>query len=77
MKATIVKQFVRTVAVLVAALVMLGEAKPAQAATCFADLRDCYGMAAARQGGVWDMWAAGLDCELTFTDCARRAIIGR
>jgi hypothetical protein len=61
----------------VVALLVFSDAKPAQAASCFADLRDCYGRAATRDGGVWDMWAAGLDCELTFTDCTRRAIIGR
>lgn len=76
MKATMVKRLVRMVPVVLVVLVVFSDAKPAHAAMCFSDLRDCYGRAAVREG-FWDMWAAGLDCELTFTDCARRAIIGR
>ena len=77
MKASIVRRIVRLVPVVLVALVVFGDARPAHAAECFSDLRDCYGRAAGRQGGLWDMWAGGLDCELTFTDCTRRAIIGR
>ena len=58
-------------------LVVLGIGKPARAdITCFQNLRDCYGRAATRENWV-DMWLAGLDCELDFTDCTRRALIGR
>jgi len=58
-------------------LIVLGVGKPARAnITCFQDLRDCYGRAATRENWV-DMWLAGLDCELAFTDCTRRALIGR
>jgi hypothetical protein len=77
MKAPIVKRVVRLIPLLLVALIVLSDAKPAHAAACFSDLRECYGRAAGRQGGIWDMWAGGLDCELTFTDCTRRALIGR
>ena len=58
-------------------LIVLGVGTPAHAdITCFQSLRDCYGRAATRENWV-DMWLAGLDCELAFTDCTRRALIGR
>lgn len=44
--------------------------------SCFHDLKNCYTRAAWFQN-FWDMWAGGLDCELTAVDCIRRAIIGR
>ena len=58
-------------------LVMLaGNAKPAHAFRCFEDLAACYQMAATRS--TWfGVWLTGMDCELDFTDCTRRAIIGR
>lgn len=63
--------------VIVALVLVLGSSTPAHADfTCFQDLRDCYGRAATRQS-FWDIWLSGLDCELTFADCSRRAIIGR
>jgi hypothetical protein len=77
MSASMVQRVVRLLPVMLVALIVCSDAKPALAATCFSDLRDCYGRAAGRDGGIWDMWAYGLDCELTFTDCTRRAIVGR
>ena len=58
-----------------AILLVLGSETPAQAEEqhCFESLRDCYGRAAGRDG-FWDRTAAGLDCELTFVDCVRRAV---
>jgi hypothetical protein len=72
------RQVVRLVPIVAVVLFVLGIGAPARAqpAHCFESLRDCYGSAATRQS-VWDMWLAGLDCELTFTDCVRRAILGR
>lgn len=65
--------------VLLTALVVFTDARPAQAQalgpTCFQDLRTCYGIAATRDAW-WEMWASGLDCELTFADCARRSLVG-
>jgi len=63
---------------LVVALVMvLGHSGPARASTrCFENLKDCYYKSAAKDSYI-DMWLAGLDCELDFTDCTRRAILGR
>jgi hypothetical protein len=43
--------------------------------SCSQSLRGCYGQAANRQS-VWDMWLAGLDCELTFVGCTRFALLG-
>ncbi len=43
---------------------------------CFWNLKRCYYRAATYKSYV-DLWLSGLDCELSFVDCARRAIIGR
>ena len=64
---------------LLALLVLAGVAaapRPALAARCATDLLDCYGRAA-RIDSFWYRTAAGLDCELDFTDCVRRKLIGR
>jgi hypothetical protein len=45
-------------------------------AGCTTDLADCYGRAAAIDS-FWYRWAAGIDCELDYTDCVRRRLIGR
>lgn len=71
------KRLLRFAPVIAAVVFVLSDAKPAAAAgRCFETLRDCYGQSATRYS-IWDMWLAGLDCELDFTDCVRRAIIGR
>ncbi len=61
------------------ALVLLagiaGVPRPALAG-CTTDLADCYGKAASVDN-FWYRWAAGLDCELNYTDCVRRHIVGR
>jgi hypothetical protein len=50
--------------------------RPASAAACTTDLADCY-VAAAKIDSFWYRWAGGLDCELNYTDCVRRRLIGR
>jgi hypothetical protein len=63
---------------LLALLVLAGVAaapRPALA-RCAGDLLDCYGRAAGIDS-FWYRTAAGLDCELDFTECVRRKIIGR
>ncbi len=71
------KQLLRLAPVIAAVVFLLSDATPVAAqARCFETLRDCYSSAAARYS-IWDMWLAGLDCELGFVDCTRRAIIGR
>jgi hypothetical protein len=45
-------------------------------AGCTTDLADCY-VGAARIDSFWYRLAAGLDCELDYTDCVRRKIVGR
>lgn len=64
--------------VVLTVLVLLGDTRPAaaQGAACFQNLRDCY-IAASRMRYWVDRWAAGLDCELNFVDCARKQIFGR
>ena len=63
---------------LLALVVLAGFAatpRPAMAG-CSTDLLDCYGRAA----GIDSFWyrsAAGLDCELDYTDSVRRRLIGR
>jgi hypothetical protein len=45
-------------------------------AGCTIELGDCY-VRAAKESSLLRMWAAGLDCELDYTDCVRRRLIGR
>jgi hypothetical protein len=58
------------------AVVLLGSSQPGEAAvSCSTDLLDCYQSAAAVDS-FWYRWAAGLDCELSFVECARIALMG-
>jgi len=59
-----------------ALILLLADAQPARAVMCFQDLESCY-FRAAITDSYWSMWFTGLDCELNFVDCTRRAIIGR
>ncbi|HYT66161.1 MAG TPA: hypothetical protein VEL51_07085 [Vicinamibacterales bacterium] len=43
--------------------------------TCATDLLDCYA-GAAKIDSFWYRWAAGVDCELKFANCARIMVIG-
>ena len=62
---------------LVVLIGFLAVPRPAMASTgCTSELADCYGRAASIDS-FWYRWAAGLDCELDYTDCARRKILGR
>jgi hypothetical protein len=72
-----VGKLVRLVPIGLAIAFVLGGTRTASAQIeCFQNLESCYYRAATRDSWV-DRWLAGLDCELQFTDCARRAIIGR
>jgi hypothetical protein len=44
-------------------------------AGCTTDLADCYERAATIDS-FWYRWAAGLDCELDYTECVRVKLIG-
>lgn len=44
-------------------------------AGCATALGECFGRAA-DVDGFWWRWAAGIDCELDFIECARVKIIG-
>lgn len=44
-------------------------------AGCTTELADCY-QRAANIDSFWYRWAAGLDCELDFVECARIKLIG-
>ena len=77
MASTLVKHALRLAPVFIVVMMVLGAGSPAAAQIrCTQTLRECYGHAATRQS-VWEMWAAGVDCELDYVQCARRAIIGR
>jgi hypothetical protein len=69
------KRVLQLAPAIVAVALLLGVSRPAEAG-CFQNLAHCYQEAAGKSWWV-DMWLAGLDCELDFTDCTRRAIIGR
>ena len=75
MKNTLIKRLVQFLPALAIAAFILSDAKPASAG-CFMRLKDCYATAANQRDWL-DMWLMGMDCELDFTDCVRRAIIGR
>lgn len=76
MRRTLATRLLRLLPVFATVLFILGDSKPAAAVMCFQDLRICYYIASAATDW-WGMWMTGLDCELDFTDCTRRAIIGR
>lgn len=77
MRSTRTRGFLPIVPVLCALVLVALDSAPAlaQGPRCFQTLRDCYGRAATREGW-FDMWLAGMDCELDFVDCARRQIVG-
>ncbi|MBI3400139.1 MAG: hypothetical protein HY048_01865 [Acidobacteria bacterium] len=77
MRFIVPKRLVQLAPAFLAALVFLSDARPARAdITCFQDLRGCY-VRAASADSWFGMWLMGMDCELAFTDCTRRAIVGR
>jgi hypothetical protein len=77
MRSVFAKRFVQLTPVIAAlALVMIADRPVAAQGGCFQGLRECY-FRAANINNFWDMWLAGIDCELDFADCSRRTIIGR
>ena len=48
--------------------------RPAMAG-CTTTLADCY-YGAAKVDSFWYRWAAGLDCELDYTECVRTKLLG-
>ena len=56
--------------------VVLAAAPRPVSAGCATSLADCY-VAAAKIDSFWYRWAAGVDCELDFTECVRIKLIGR
>ena len=60
--------------VMVVAAGCLAAPRPAMAG-CTTALADCY-LAAARIDSFWYRWAAGLDCELDYTECVRIKLVG-
>lgn len=60
--------------VVVVAAGCLAAPRPAMAG-CTTALADCY-IAAAKIDSFWYRWAAGLDCELDYTECVRIKLIG-
>jgi hypothetical protein len=71
------RKLVRLVPIgLAIAFVLAGTRTVSAQIACFQNLESCYYRAALRD--TWgDRWLAGLDCELQFVDCTRRALIGR
>ena len=66
-----VKKTLMTLAVIAGCL---AAPRPATAG-CTTTLADCY-LAAAKIDSFWYRWAAGLDCELDYTECVRIKLIG-
>jgi hypothetical protein len=77
MRSTLTRLVSAAPIVFIVALLVLGGSTPASAEiTCFMNLRSCFFRAA--NTDTWgSMWLMGLDCELNFADCGRRALIGR
>ncbi|HMD34700.1 MAG TPA: hypothetical protein VKH42_07025 [Vicinamibacterales bacterium] len=65
----------RLLPVLAVLMVVIGQAGKASAATCTADLVQCYQDAAALDGW-FSRSVAGLDCEITFAGCVRETLLG-
>ena len=59
---------------ILAVCALAGSARSAQAG-CSTELLDCYHRAA-NIDSFWSGWAAGLDCELEYVECARIKLIG-
>jgi hypothetical protein len=66
-----VKKILVTLAVIAASF---AAERPAIAG-CTTALADCY-IAAAKIDSFWYRWAAGLDCELDYTECVRIKLVG-
>ena len=66
-----VKKTLMTLAVIAGCL---AAPRPAMAG-CTTTLADCY-LAAAKIDSFWSRWAAGLDCELDYTECVRIKLVG-
>jgi len=64
----------KMVLVMVVAAGSLAAPRPAMAG-CTTALADCY-YSAARIDSFWYRWAAGLDCELDYTECVRIKLVG-
>ena len=64
----------KTLFALVVLCGFVGAPRPAIAG-CTTDLADCY-FAAAQIDSFWYRWAAGLDCELDYTECVRIKVVG-
>ena len=62
--------------VVLAALFAAPQPARAQDDGCATTLLECYEKVA-KIDSFWYRWAGGIDCELRFTACARRAILGR
>jgi hypothetical protein len=61
--------------VVMAAFALLGSVATSSAEGCATTLLNCY-QEAAKIDSFWYRWAAGIDCELNFIECARVKIIG-
>ena len=64
----------RILVTIVAIASCLAAERPAIAG-CTTALADCY-LAAAKIDSFWYRWAAGLDCELDYTECVRIKLVG-
>jgi hypothetical protein len=73
-----VKRLVRLAPIVIVLVLTLGFPTSVRAgAGCGDSLLSCYGKAAAFADTWWSMWGWGIDCELSFLDCTRLAILGR
>ncbi len=62
---------------IMAAVFLIGDARTSSAmeSSCNSDLLTCY-QAAARIDSFWYRWAAGMDCEFSYVECARKTLLG-
>jgi hypothetical protein len=72
---SLIKRLVQIAPVVAIALFILSDARPALAG-CFANLKICY-QGAANQMDWYNLWLAGMECELDWADCIRSEIVGR
>lgn len=70
------KRIAKFAAGTVLALTLVADATPASAG-CWIGLQGCYYRAAAAHTDWYDLWSAGIDCEIDFLRCARIFFLGR
>jgi len=74
MTSMVLKRFRVLMPAIAALALVLGGPTPASAAECTAQLSQCY-QDAVSGGGIWAVFEAGLDCEVSYAGCVRAELM--